>query len=276
MAKIVALLHDPPAKPIFFRPYSGGHTKLAKSIMDIVCGKKTPHRFYIADYMSSGMDRPVLNRSRKKDWWPRIQYFHKDFLITHPLDQARLTLPFPGEREKVTTEDIETLRAFQQEAAGTLAQLDQEPTAEELRRVFLFFWRLFRQEIVKKNPNQAALWQFMPADSRCPDHSIWEHNRMTSALAFVNKPVQAGSEQKPNFPWLFSFALRPVQEFLAQARKSQDLWIGSMLLAELSLAAMIPIIETYGPDTIVYPDLRENPRADQYFSVLEQIPDIKA
>jgi len=62
MAKIVALLHDPPAKPIFFRPYSGGHTKLAKSIMDIVCGKNFSiaiHHNTIATKRSESIVLPV-------------------------------------------------------------------------------------------------------------------------------------------------------------------------------------------------------------------------
>ena len=29
------------------------------------------------------------------------------------------------------------------------------------------------------------LWAEMPADTRCPDHSIWDHMRVTTALAFL-------------------------------------------------------------------------------------------
>ena len=115
----------------------------------------------------------------------------------------------------------------------------------------------------KRSPDW--MWEFMPADTRCPDHAVWEHNRIKSALAFAKHPLDNSQNQTPEAPWLFSFALQPVQEFLKQARKSQDLWIGSMLIAELSWAAMESVIEQYGPDTIIYPDLRGNPRADVWY-----------
>ena len=268
LAKIIALLHDPPAKPIFFRPHSGGHNALARRIMELVLGREEFRFNSLADRMATGMDRPVLNRRGKG----RIQYFHRDFLITHPLDRARLALPGSAEQQGMTREDVEELINLQQQAATLLARLDPVPGSEELEQTFYRLWRRFKEEIIKRDRDRAALWENMPADSRCPDHSIWDHNRMTSALAFVTKPVKTGHEQDRDFPWLFSFALRPVQEFLSQARKSQDLWIGSMLLAELAFAAMEPVIDLYGPDVIVYPDLRGNPRADQY--VQQQIPEL--
>ena len=270
LAKIIALLHDPPAKPIFFRPHSGGHNTLARRIMEIVLGREKFRFNSLADQMATGMDRPVLNRPDRG----RIQYFHRDFLITHPLDRARLALPGSAEQQGMIREDVENIKNLQEEAVALLAMLDPMPGPEELEQAFYQLWRRFKEEIIAMDKDRTALWENMPADSRCPDHSIWDHNRMTSALAFVSKPVKTGQEQDKDFPWLFSFTLRPVQEFLSQARKSQDLWIGSMLLAELAFAAMEPVIDLYGPDVIIYPDLCGNPRADQY--VQQKIPELAA
>jgi CRISPR-associated protein Cmr2 len=61
---------------------------------------------------------------------------------------------------------------------------------------------------------------------------------------------------------MLRFALGPTQEFIEQSRTSRDLWISSFLLADFSWHAMQPFVERYGPDCIVYPDLRANPRAD--------------
>lgn len=55
-----------------------------------------------------------------------------------------------------------------------------------------------------------------------------------------------------------------MRDFIEQARKSRDLWVSSFLLAELVWHAMLPIVERYGPDAIVYPDLRGNPRVDNW------------
>jgi len=151
------------------------------------------------------------------------------------------------------------LALLQQDTAKQFAPADIGD-ADELRRTFFCLWRRFREEIIRQDPGN--LWEFMPADSRCPDHSIWEHNRVASALAFVKKGLADPYQKDPDYPWLLSFGLRPVQEFLKQARKGQDLWTGSMLIAELSWAAIEKVISHYGPDCIVYPDLRGNPRAD--------------
>src|SRR6185503_20531107 len=63
-------------------------------------------------------------------------------------------------------------------------------------------------------------------------------------------------------PWLLAFSIGPVQRFIAQSRTGTDLWTSSMLLSDLIWHAMVPIVEKYGPEAIVYPDLRRNPRAD--------------
>ena len=63
-------------------------------------------------------------------------------------------------------------------------------------------------------------------------------------------------------PWLFRFSIGPAQRFIKESRTSRDLWTGSFILSDLAWHAMKPIVKHYGPDSIIYPDLRENPRAD--------------
>ncbi len=262
-AKIVQLLHDPPAKPYFLRPDSVDHGELASSILERVFPGSPAPMQTAPDLLATGADRPLLTLPFAEGYDLGNRYFHRDPLVTHPLCRSHLRLPHPGNVSEITDKDIDDLKVLQLNAARVL--LDSEEIAaagaDELKKIFLLFWRRWQDEIVAQEDN-ALLWQLMPADSRAPDHSIWDHNRMASVLAFVGKKMEPGQEQEPDHPWLFSFSLRPVQEFLRQARKSQDLWTGSMLLAELSMAAMEPVIERYGPDVIVYPDLRGNPRGD--------------
>ena len=97
------------------------------------------------------------------------------------------------------------------------------------------------------------LWELLPADTRIPDHSIWEHKRVTSAIA--------GALPKPAF---LLFAVGPVQEFIATARKTQDLWAGSYLLSYLSWSAMKVVAEEFGPDSLIFPDLCRQPFADKW------------
>lgn len=253
--KVIQFLHDPPGKPFLFFPGSGGHRALARELWDMIF-KEKPRFFSYADWIASGADRPVIKGLG-------TIYFHKNPLITHPLTKSHIKLTLPSEGKRVTLEEIDELKELQKSSLERL--IEHIEGVEGNKTAFFNLWRLFRKELIKDDPD--IPWRFIPADSRCPDHSIWEHNRLTSALAFitqglVKKNGQPRDINDPDYPWLFSFSLRSPQSFLKEARKSQDLWTGSMLISDLVFAGMVPIIEHYGPDVVIYPDLLANPRAD--------------
>jgi CRISPR-associated protein Cmr2 len=52
---------------------------------------------------------------------------------------------------------------------------------------------------------------------------------------------------------LLTISLGPVQEFIASARRSRDLWVGSWLLSELSKAAALKIAESQGINSLIFP-----------------------
>ena len=55
---------------------------------------------------------------------------------------------------------------------------------------------------------------------------------------------------------LMIFHIGPVQEFIASARRSRDLWFGSWLLSELSKAAALEIVQQNGDDlerSLIFP-----------------------
>lgn len=52
---------------------------------------------------------------------------------------------------------------------------------------------------------------------------------------------------------LFICAIGPVQDFIATARRSRDLWYGSWMLSELSKAAARALAERYGRGSLVFP-----------------------
>lgn len=80
-------------------------------------------------------------------------------------------------------------------------------------------------------------------------------------------------------PYLISIAIGPVQEFIATARRSRDLWFGSWLLSELSKAAA-KIIADVDEKRLIFPAVQNlddlNPanrklETDDYFSVVNKI-----
>lgn len=53
--------------------------------------------------------------------------------------------------------------------------------------------------------------------------------------------------------YLFAVTIGPVQEFIAAARRSRDLWFGSWLLSELAKAAAKTIADQAGIESLVFP-----------------------
>src|SRR5580658_10255989 len=52
---------------------------------------------------------------------------------------------------------------------------------------------------------------------------------------------------------LLAISVGPVQEFIAAARRTRDLWFGSFLLSELSKAAARAISQRAGRDSLILP-----------------------
>lgn len=72
---------------------------------------------------------------------------------------------------------------------------------------------------------------------------------------------------------LLTISIGPVQEFIAAARRSRDLWFGSWLLSELSKAAAEQVVSDNGLDSLIFPAIngREDLRAGSAFSVVNKI-----
>src|SRR5439155_5591596 len=118
---------------------------------------------------------------------------------------------------------------------------------QDWERKFLLVWRLW-PELCSRENGQLS---FLVADTRIPDHTLWQHNGLVSALA--------NCEQGVSF---LLFQIGPVQDFIIQARKTQDLWAGSFLLSFLISQATLAVAKEIGPDAIIYPQLRGVPLAD--------------
>lgn len=119
------------------------------------------------------------------------------------------------------------------------------------RERFLALWRLLPDQIAEEFGGDMAR---LPADSRIPDHTLFQHADITAGL---HAALTAGHGSS-----FLSFVLGPVQPFIAAARSVRDLWSGSALLSWLVFQAMKPVLEQLGPTAFVYPSLRGAPLAD--------------
>ena len=202
---------------------------------------KIPDDVRDADHIASAADR--INLPKKEDF---TADFLKSPIIVHPLSGKTFDLKSLAQLDlgKIT------------EAVDNTVSALFDKYGKNFQLLYLSMWRELLDQLKcesQEESNLGQLWELLPADTRIPDHSIWEHKRITSAIA--------GALPKPAF---LLFAIGPIQDFIATARKTQDLWSGSYMLSYLAWCAMKAVSEEFGPDCIIFPDLCRQPMADTW------------
>lgn len=191
-------------------------------------------------------------------------------VLIHPLTGAQFDLGQFGGLSDTQIGDIKQ-RSFKH-FSGLLKALGiqdaESATPDHLRKTLLVFWR-FGPELDEDSDNGTlgALWKLLPADTRVPDHSIWDHLDLTSAFAGAFAADPDGEAA------LLALSIGPVQPFIAAARSTSDLWAGSHLLARLAWEAMRPVCEELGPDAILFPRLRGVPQVDLWLRDAMKLPE---
>jgi len=292
--KLAARVHDPAEKALVLLRDPAGHeggtsralTRLlglsditadtldpdnAESLSTVIFKKGIPLAMYRhvqrADWWAAAADRPqwplqeitvTTKKGEQKTFgvapWAQVRWTQKPVLI-HPLTGDQLDLGKHGGLSDTDFKDIKQ-RSFDH-FSGLLTALNRADPAEDARRTLLAYWR-FGPELAEEEDNGklGALWGVLPADTRVPDHSIWDHLDLTSAFAgaFAGDPEGDAA--------LLALSIGPVQGFIASARTTSDLWAGSHLLSRLAWEAMKPVCEALGPDAILFPRLRGVPQVD--------------
>jgi CRISPR-associated protein Cmr2 len=235
-SKLAAFLHDPPHKQFSLQFHEDARGPLLRQI-----GLTEQDMFDWAkqsDWIASAADRYSFPSASKLcvDWKNdgNLQ-FH------HPLAGTRFTPSLQPRKNSSTGETW---------AEDALSGLNLENADERAR--FFRIWRFWAERAARE---KNELMAYLPADSRIPDHTIWQHNALCSALD------SAGA--KPAF---LMMQIGPVQEFIAQSRKMQDLWSGSYLLSYLISQALAAIAFEIGPESIIFPSLRGVPLLDWAWS----------
>lgn len=201
-----------------------------------------------ADHWASAADRAQFPKDAKQRFvgWAQVRFAEEGELI-HPLSGEKYTVPKIGQ-------DILTGHIKQASTAlfKDLIQVDANGKPDD-RLTNYAFWR-FGSEQGRFLQGIGALWSLLPADTRVPDHSIWQHLDLTSALA--------GAMSEGATPALLTVSIGPVQSFIAMARSTSDLWAGSHFLSTLAWQGIRHVAERLGPDVLVFPQLRGIPQVD--------------
>lgn len=244
--KLSVYLHDPPHKCLSIPKHETWAKELAETLN---CSIASKEQYKNADMIASGLTRaaaPGYNADANQNG-------AVDFLaspqLTHPVvNCAALKLELPsGISPDTVHTDVKALLSNDLEALPKTAN-------DEERAKLLFYYLHFalRKRLRTTDTGRlGAAWDFLPADTRMPDHSIWQHTALASSVASAMREDGSGGVS------LAVFAITPVQAFIAKARKLRDHWFGSVILSYLAFAGIRHISETLGPDHIVYPSLQD-------------------
>ena len=229
--KIQAFLHDPVFK-CFDVP---GHERLASECISTLLPQNVLPSGD-SDWEASSMDRIPIPYERKGSG-ERVIVSGKDLHdFLHPLSGEKLGV-FPIVRECY---DEQTLKAQIEALKSWLSDVKSQ-YGEDYQKLFHHLWWAL--------PSKVKMADFLPADTRFPFHSIVDHLDMTSAL----EACREGGKIRPVF---LAVAIGPVQKFIASARTTRDLWIGSTLLSTITFQGIQVLGEQLGFDQFIFPNLR--------------------
>lgn len=258
--KLAAYLHDPPSKALDIRD----HEEHAKTL------------FRQAGFDAEEADDYAKHFAQPSDWTASAA----DRLPFPKSVAAGVSCQFDGHRNQfhhaLGPGDLgQSAALFQFHAPFTSVELARETDqgvqpvltdaslagfseADRWKARFFAHWRLWPRNCVEKDYR----FSFLPADTRLPDHTVWTHMQVVSALdACADRP----GKDAVLTPAFLKFQLGPVQDFIAAARSIRDLWSGSYLLSWLMAAGLKALSAEVGPDAVIFPNLRGQPLFDLHW-----------
>ncbi|HBT97191.1 MAG TPA: hypothetical protein DEB25_05975, partial [Desulfobulbaceae bacterium] len=188
-------LHDPVHKIFDIRRHESLAQDLA-NLLDITAPGKDVYQK--ADMMASGLTRAALSGYKPDAAQNGAVDFSASPLVTHPLIPKTLNLSVGNADingihdalKELLTHDLglgktlEELWAMPEDERPLSAFFDRRNTPEEWAQALYFylFFSLKKRLRQKNTSDLGSSWDLLPADSRMPDHPVWHHLGLTSAI----------------------------------------------------------------------------------------------
>ena len=275
-AKIWGLLHDPALKALHDNTGRGGNSFWKDLIVmqDWVSRDWNPEEhdkdkqiealkhIHLADHIASASDRGAIGSLSQP-----VDYDENGLEVAHLLSGAKLQLKLTPKAHQQLLQDRRAnfLKSQEKYLFPPAIQRETDP-----RKVFWWIWRCLPKAAFSKFANDESLL-LMPAETRLPDSSIWSHASITAALAgslagynLKVADIENWSTDKASRPYLATFTFTPVQELIKASRKMRDFWAGSWILHYLSAKICWALAWKYGPDSLMYPSLFQQPLIDHW------------
>lgn len=236
--KLKAFLHDPPHKLTVSFLQKRPHDEVARQVIEIFMGfseapsDEEERQVRLADWLAAAMTRLLI-----KDVQIAEDAILEDI---HRTGHVPIRDPWSGSEDRGLYASIRLVPAMK----TIRSVLDPLHETTDFFR-FLLVYRLWPEMLADDvGPERRSVMLDFPADTRAPNHSLFEHLTQVSALVAC-LPA----------PALLLASVGPVQSFLSTARKTADLLAGSYLLSYLTWQGIEAIAQDLGPDHVIFPSL---------------------
>lgn len=264
-------MHDPFDKLLDIKT----HEERAKQIIEQF-GLQIPNGYEElwkrADGIASGFERGVFPDRHNDENKDGSVAFTVNPTLTHPIQGGALSIDLAQNNwnDHILKNKIAEIVGTKAGGGGYSSKFTQQ-YERFVKARFIYTHLGLRFKLANDNvAGLGCLWHKIPADSRIPDHSIWHHNALVSALVSCMNPEgtpvtgDANIDNATKNIGLMIFTITPVQSFIGKARKLRDYWTGSILLSWLAFEGIRWVIEQLGPDHILYPSLLDQPLIIEY------------
>jgi len=242
--KLLAFLHDPPEKALNIQRHEERARAYLNNLVDGYDEAWTENKGRIknADIWASIADRMQLPSGREKDF-----HVGNNLCFIHPLSGESKPLNIKAENGKlIHSINQDTIR----DILTTEFKRLEKKFGRNHKRLYFRTWYALKNKLASSYPELTLL----PADTRNPNHTIFNHMDLTAAYAGAT--INPYDPKTGDNPYLFTFWTQGIQDFIAGARASRDLWAGSYMLSWLIAHVIAMFVRDLGPDCIIVPELR--------------------
>lgn len=276
-SKIWGILHDPALKALHNNTGRGGNSfwQQLSVMQDWRDNQWNPEdksgtlfkQMKLADYIASSSDRGAIGCITES-----VNYNEQGLEVAHLLSGAKLNLRISDHQTLVSKNRHNYLGEKEQE----LSRLIPKSIQDDPKQVFWWLWRCLPEAVFLQFNDDSLM--LMPAETRLPDSSIWSHTSITAALSGALVGYDATTEdlkrwksgKEASHPYLVTFTFTPVQDLIKASRKMRDFWSGSWILHYIAAKICWKLAMQYGPDSLLYPSLFQQPLIDHW--LLQQYP----
>lgn len=259
--KVSCLFHDPTIKPLVWKVRKG-HEDLAREI-----AQKLNERLNQPD-LSINIDEPLIQHA---DW---VAASSDRFIISELYDNKKYNVIDKVYSVNVLDMEIKDLDSsitnklppnwldgYPERFVSTLFNgIDISKLIKDNRLHILYhmIWRFMIYATVKSmyDIKDVAL---LPADTRVPYYTIFDHLYTTSGLIVTLK-----DDKNVGRIGIIHWESVGVQGFIQESRALRDLWASSFLVSLMNTAIIIKLAKEHGFDSILSPNMLENPLIDLY------------